>query len=74
MTASPIQLDSRMFHKRIRILNTHWKASKRLGTDSLSDVDTVLIHVGIPNDASVYQKSTALHVLNFSVYSRIYIF
>ena len=28
----------------------------------MADVDTLLIHVGIPNDATVYQKSTALHV------------
>ena len=28
----------------------------------MADVDTLLIHVGLPNDATVYQKSTALHV------------
>lgn len=62
MTASPVQLDSRLFHKRLRVLCNHWRNAKKLGGDSLADVDTILIHVGIPNDSTVYQKSTALHV------------
>lgn len=60
--SSPVQLDSRNFHKRLRILCTQWKAAKKLGSGPWSEVDSILIRVGKPSEATVYQKSTALHV------------
>ena len=52
-----IELDKKLFHKRVQGLLSFWKSSLREGKDgSFSMADAIVIAVGQANEEDVYQK------------------
>jgi nucleosome binding factor SPN SPT16 subunit len=58
-----VELDKKLFHKRVQGLVSFWKSSLRDAKEGpFSGADAIAIAVGQSDEEHVYQKSTALQV------------
>jgi hypothetical protein len=65
ITKMNVELDTKLFHKRVQGLLSFWKSSLREGKEGLfAGADAIVVAVGQADEEHVYQKSTALQVIN----------
>jgi hypothetical protein len=64
ITKMNVELDTKLFHKRVQGLLSFWKSSLREGKEGLFAGADAVVAVGQADEEHVYQKSTALQVIN----------